>query len=85
MATVVNNPGNGDTGSGMGFIVGILVVVILGIVFFVYGLPALKNNTSSAPTTTEHKIDVNVGGGSGSSSGSGSGSSSGSSSSSSNP
>lgn len=41
MTTVINNPGEG---SGGGWIVGILILIILLVVFFVYGLPALRGN-----------------------------------------
>jgi len=42
MATIVNSPSpSGD--NGMGFLIGILVVVAVGLLFFYYGLPALRN------------------------------------------
>jgi len=42
MATIINNPGNGD-GSGSGFMVGIVVAILVVIAFSVWGLPALRN------------------------------------------
>lgn len=54
MTTVINTPANGES-TGSGFVIGVafVVIIILGI-FFVYGLPALKNNT------TPKSIDINL-------------------------
>lgn len=67
MTTVVNNPGTSDSGNSMGLVVGLLLVGIIAILFFVYGLPALRSsnvgsgtvNTVPAPVIP-NKIDVNV-------------------------
>jgi hypothetical protein len=55
MATVINNPGGSNQDSGAGVIIGVIVAIILIILFFVYGLPALRGGT--APSNT---LDVNV-------------------------
>lgn len=61
MATIINNPGNGDSGNGMGMIVGVIVILVIAFLFFVYGLPMLRQ--LSAPqinVNVPEKIDVNV-------------------------
>ncbi len=66
MATIINNPdsggNNGDGGSGMGMVIGIIVLVIILALFFVYGLPALRNGGSDSGTDVNvpDSIDVNV-------------------------
>lgn len=57
MATVINNPTPNatyaaETNSGMGFMVGIILAIILGILLLVYGLPAItgRNDNSTAPS-----------------------------------
>lgn len=56
MTTVVNTPSNGES-TGSGFIIGIgfMVVIALGL-FFIYGLPALKNRSNA----NANPINVNV-------------------------
>jgi hypothetical protein len=57
MTTVINNPGNGDgSGSSIGLLLGIIVILAAAGLFFVYGLPALQNAT--APKSGA--IDINV-------------------------
>ncbi len=61
MATVINNPGNGGReDSGIGMIIGVLVVIVLIVLFFVYGLPAIRNN-QTAPN--DINVDVDLPGG----------------------
>ena len=73
MTTVVNNPATTtDSGNNMVMMVVIFLVVIIGILFFVYGRPALQsrsggtNTVNSAPApqvpqvVIPNKIDVNV-------------------------
>jgi hypothetical protein len=45
MPTIINNP-SGE-GSGAGMVVGILVAIIALVLFFVYGLPALRGSDNS--------------------------------------
>lgn len=60
MATVINNPGQGQgtggdgEGASVGLILGIVVAVILVALFVIYGLPAMRG-TNTAPGT-----DVNI-------------------------
>ncbi len=41
MNTVINNPGE-SSGSGAGLVIGIIVAIVLVILFFRYGLPAMR-------------------------------------------
>mgnify|MGYP001608311920 CR=1 FL=1 len=60
MATVVNNPS--ESSSGMGFLLGMIVLVVMVFLLFFYGLPLLTQATRSAGTQVNvpDKIDVNV-------------------------
>jgi hypothetical protein len=64
MTTVINNPPSGESksGMGMGFLVGIILLVVAGFLFFMYGLPALRQTTeNSAPQiNVPDQIDVNI-------------------------
>lgn len=59
MATIVNNPGNTNSGNGLGMIVGLIVALAIILLFFVYVLPVLRQ--AGAPQVTiPSKVDVNV-------------------------
>lgn len=58
MTTVINNPGDGDSSSAMGVIVGIIVVIILGALFFMYALPAIRGG--AAPQDDSGSLNINV-------------------------
>ena len=61
MTTIVNTPPSNDTGSGMGMLIGLVVVIVLGFLFFVYGLPAIRNMRVGTPQiNVPSQIDVNV-------------------------
>lgn len=62
MATIINNPPQSDNSGGpMGFIIVLVVLIILGYLGFVYGLPALRNMQSGGvQINVPSKIDVNV-------------------------
>jgi len=66
MATIVNTPaqGNTDSGSGMGMVVGAILLIVFLFVFFVYGLPVIRSSMGRGTTTPQvnvpEKIDVNV-------------------------
>lgn len=63
MTTIINNPPNSDgEGNGMGFLVGIILLIIVVVLFFSYGLPVLRNSASnSAPQiNVPDKVDVNL-------------------------
>jgi len=53
MTTVINSPGSSESG-GVGMIIGVLVSIIVIVLFFMYGLPALRGNQ------TNESVDVNV-------------------------
>lgn len=62
MATIVNNPPastTNDSGSGFGFVLGVLLLLVFAILFFVYALPLFQK--SAAPqVTVPDKVDVNI-------------------------
>ncbi|OGG34743.1 hypothetical protein A2363_03225 [Candidatus Gottesmanbacteria bacterium RIFOXYB1_FULL_47_11] len=62
MTTVVNNPApSNDSGNNMGMIVGLIVILILGYLFIMYGIPALGQMKLGSPQiNVPSKIDVNV-------------------------
>ncbi len=66
MATIVNTTPttSGETGSsGMGFLLGVIVLVLFAFVFFVYGLPYISGavrSTQSPQIQVPDKVDVNV-------------------------
>jgi hypothetical protein len=58
MTTVINNPGNGDDSSGVaGMIIGVVVLMLIGALFFIYGLPLIRNGINNTPSKS---IDINV-------------------------
>ncbi len=65
MTTVVNSPApSGDNGTG--FLIGILVLGALGLLFFYYGLPALRGmgpvkiEVATPAIVVPNSVDVNV-------------------------
>lgn len=56
MTTIVNTPGNSDSG-GSGLIIGVIVAIVVIALFFLYGLPAMRGNPAPADNG---KIDVKV-------------------------
>jgi hypothetical protein len=63
MPTIINNPPgspNNDSSSA-GLIIGLILIIAVLVLFFVYGLPALRNNASKGTTiNVPDKVDVNV-------------------------
>lgn len=59
MATIVNNPAPNNSNSGMGFLIGVIVLIVFGVLFFIYGLPYLQQLTSSGVQVNVPK-DINV-------------------------
>ncbi len=60
MTTIVNNPPPlNDSNGGMGMIVGIIVLIVVAYIFFMYGLPAIKQ-IGSPQINIPSKIDINV-------------------------
>lgn len=61
MTTIVNTPSSNDSGNGMGMIIGSLILLVSIFLFFVYGLPALRQIQWGTPQVNiPSKIDVNV-------------------------
>jgi hypothetical protein len=61
MTTVVNNPGGTDTAnSGMGFLMGIILLLAVLFLFFYFGLPAIRGATRAPQINVPGQIDVNV-------------------------
>lgn len=62
MTTIVNNPpSSNDSGGGMGMIIGLLLLIALGFLFFIYGLPAIKQMQLGSPQINiPSQIDINV-------------------------
>lgn len=64
MATIVNTtPNNTDRGSGMGFLLGVLLLIIFGVLLVYYLAPGLTRGfmgTSTPSIQVPGKIDVNV-------------------------
>lgn len=58
--TIINNPSS-DSGDGMGMIVGLVILLVLGYLLWIYGLPALRNMQVQTPTiNVPSTIDVNI-------------------------
>jgi len=47
-------------GSDMGFLLGIVLLIVFGALFFIYGLPYLNGVTQTPQINVPNKIDVNV-------------------------
>ena len=62
MTTIINTPQpNEDSSGGMGMIIGLVVLVLVGFLFFMYGLPALRQMRLGNPQiNVPSEIDVNI-------------------------
>lgn len=62
MTTIVNNPPvQKESGEGMGMIIGLVVILVLGYLFIMYGIPALRQmQFGSQQINIPSKIDVNI-------------------------
>lgn len=60
MPTIINNPPNqgSNEGLGIGLVVGLLIVAFAGVLFFIYGLPALRTTGEDKPTVQKIEIQV---------------------------
>jgi hypothetical protein len=60
MATIINNPPSNDNSGGVvGMIFGIIVLIVLVYLGYVYGLPAIRQ-MGTPQINVPSKIDVNV-------------------------
>lgn len=66
MTTIVNNPApsSDNNKSGIGLLIGVFVVIVIGLLFFYFGLPIIKRLGSGQTITPQivvpDKINVNV-------------------------
>ena len=66
MTTIVNTPAPAENNGGIGLLVGVFVLVVLGLLFFYFGIPAIKRMGSGqisipAPQVNiPNQIDVNI-------------------------
>lgn len=61
MATVVNTPPQDNSGNnGMGFLIGVIVLIIFVILFFVYILPYMTQSMQGPSVSVPDQVDVNV-------------------------
>lgn len=61
MATVINNPPQSNNSGGpMGMIIGLIVLVVLAYLLYVYGLPAFQQMQGGTQINIPSQIDVNV-------------------------
>lgn len=59
MATVVNNPGtNSDSAGASGMLIGVVLVIAVLLLFWIFGLPYFSGNGASntQPTTIENNM-----------------------------
>lgn len=62
MTTIVNTPASTDTGGGVGFLLGIILLASFALLFFFYGLPYIGSmfQAGTPQVNVPGKIDVNV-------------------------
>ena len=65
MATTIINPtpsNNSSGNNGVGFLIGVLVLIVFAVLFFVYGLPLLRglSGSSGVQINVPKSIDVKV-------------------------
>lgn len=61
MTTIVNNPPSNNSGGSLGMIIGLVVLIVIGYLVWVYGLPALRNvGTGTPQINVPSQIDVNI-------------------------
>jgi hypothetical protein len=62
MTTVINNPGEGEA-SGVSWIIGVVVVIILGALFFMYAVPAMRGGAADDNDSANINVEIPTGGG----------------------
>lgn len=59
MATVITTP-RSDSGNGMGFLLGVILLIVFAIAFLLYGLPYVANSLQGPQINVPSKLDVNI-------------------------
>ncbi|MEO6509211.1 MAG: hypothetical protein ABIO02_04610 [Patescibacteria group bacterium] len=58
---VVNNAApQTDSGNGMGFLMGVVLLIIFVVLLIYYGLPMIQRSTAAPQINVPDKVDVNV-------------------------
>jgi len=65
MSTVINNPSSDGEGGATGLIIGIMLVIVIGALFFIYGLPAIRGANAPQQGAIDVNIKLPTGGGNG--------------------
>jgi hypothetical protein len=66
MTTIVNSPSPSNNSGNGGLFLGIIILIVFGLVFFYYGIPALKNlrpveiNVPAPQINVPNEVDINV-------------------------
>ncbi len=64
MATTIINPAsnNDSSSSGIALLIGVIAIIVVAVLFFIYGLPALKGLTTNSGTQVNipKSVDINV-------------------------
>ena len=64
MATVINNPtpvtADSSSGNGMGFFLGIILLIVFVAILLMYGLPYLANSMRGPQVNVPSKVDINL-------------------------
>ncbi len=60
MATIVNNPQPASSDNGVGFLLGVLVLIVFVMLFLVYGVPYLMSYLRGPQINIPSRVNVNV-------------------------
>jgi hypothetical protein len=62
MSTIINTPPNMTTddsaSSSVAVVAIVLILAVAGVLFVMYGLPAIQNNTTETPGTTNINVEL---------------------------
>lgn len=61
MATIVNTPvPAAQENNGMGFLLGVILLIVVAVLFLLYGIPYLRNSFAGPTVNVPGRINVNV-------------------------
>lgn len=61
MTTIINNPDtSGSNSGGAGLIIALVIVIALAVLFFLYGLPAIRKGNGGTTVNVPDKVQVDV-------------------------